>query len=274
LNSLDSKLTQLKRLQDQTISVAERADNEPARLEYSQGYIPKQIKFLNDVEQVQLNLNHPGGKSKEGYLTLHLAVAKAEAALGLFVVDGKEADASEFRRRLARVRYALQYFEYLSASTESLMPQVDELERVSDQIVIARQSSKNNLAWHNIRTKVTPLAEEIARDLATISDYEVARMRDRVGQVATWTRFMSVGSLLTLFILFGIALFLTSAAAKRISTPVTQLFRATEELRNGNYNQRLQPSGVLEVQGLLCTMRNRMAGVGIVSIHLPFTRKL
>ena len=99
-------------------------------------------------------------------------------------------------------------------------------------------------------------------------------MRDRVGQVATWTRFMSVGSLLTLFILFGIALFLTSAAAKRISTPVTQLFRATEELRNGNYNQRLQPSGELEVQGLLCTMRNRMAGVGIVSIHLPFTRKL
>ncbi len=131
------------------------------------------------------------------------------------------------------------------------MPQIENLERLSSSIIESRQSSRSNIAWHNIGTKMAPLAAEIEEELATIANYEVATMRKRVDQVATWTNLLSVGSLIVLFILFVAALLLSNAAAKRISTPVTQLFRATEELKNGNYNQRLRPNGVLEVQGLI-----------------------
>ncbi len=251
LDSLDYKLKRLKNFQDVTISIADQPHNEPARLDYTKEYLPKQIKFLNDVEAVRIKLNHPGGKAKEGYLALHLAVSKAEAKLGLFVVDGKEADASEFRRRFARIRFALQYFEFIAPTAKSLMPQVNDLERISERIIKSRQSSKSNLAWHNISAYVTPLSTEIAEELAAIANYEVATMKNRVDQVATWTNLMSGGSLLALLILFAIALLLSSSAARRISTPVTKLYRATEELKNGNYEQRLQPDGVLEVQGLI-----------------------
>lgn len=251
LSSLGSRLERLEKLHESTIAVAATPDNEPALLAYSQEYVPRQIELLNDVEAVRFSENHPTGEAKVAYLSLRFLVAKAEAALGLYVVDGREADASEYERRLARSRYALQYFEFLSSSEATLMPKVDALERISKKIIESRRSSLSNIAWHKISSEVSPLSAEIAEELAGIADYEVAAMRNRVGQVASLTDFMSAAVVLVLCALFVTTLYLSRSAAKRISTPFTQLFRATEELSNGNFTQRLQPNGVLEVQGLI-----------------------
>ena len=256
--ALATKLKRLRIHQSLTVSIATQPSNEPARLAYRRDYLPKQIEFVNKVEQRRVKLKSPSGAPHEGYLALRLAVANADAALGLLVVEGRVEDAAEFRRRFDRMRYALQNFEYLSPvieylspTSESLAHHIDGLEKLADIIVESRLSSRNNTAWYNIKNSITPLAQEISDELAAIADYEVATMRDRVDHVATWANLLSVGSLMALFILLVIALILSSSAASRISNPVTQLFRATEELKNGNYKQRMRPHGVLEVQGLI-----------------------
>ncbi len=251
LESLDEKLLRLKKLQDWTIAVAAKAGNEPARLVFSQEFGPAREGLVNAMDQLRYDQPHPATAALESFFQLRLALSEAEAALGRFVVEGFEADASTYLWQIERVRELLLSFESESSNSSPIAEQLSVLERLADSIIESRRSPRSNVAWHTISTRVAPLSTEIARELAVIANLEVTAMRGRVEQIAVWTNILSLCSILTLLVVVVIALVLSNTQAKRISAPVTQLFRATEALKNGDYGEALRPDGVREVRGLI-----------------------
>ena len=184
LFSLEEKLARLKKLQDWTIEVAAKAGNEPARLVFSQEFGPAReqlVMALSTFRQRQ-----PDALSVEAFFQLRLALSEAEAALGRFVVEGYEKDASSYRRHIDRIRASLLPLE--SASGQ-IPDQLNTLERLSESIIESRRSPRSNVAWHTISTRVAPLSADIASELAVIADFEVSAMRSRVEQIAMWTTF-------------------------------------------------------------------------------------
>ena len=246
LSSLEEKLAELKKLQDWTIEVAAKAGNEPARLVFSQEFGPAReqlVMALSTFRQQQ-----PDALPVETFFQLRLALSEAEAALGRFVVEGYENDASSYRRYIDRVRALLIPLE---AASGQIPDQLNTLERLSESVIESRRSPRSNVAWHTISTRVAPLSADIASELAVIAEFEVSAMRSRVEQIAVWTRILSIFSVLALAVVVIFALFFSNTEARRISAPVTKLYRATEALKNGNYEKALKPEGVCEVQGLI-----------------------
>lgn len=249
LTSLDTQLTRLKTLQDWTIDVSAKDGNEPAKLVFTQEFGPTRLKIVNDINTFSPKQKHSTPKAQKTLFELRLALSEAESALGRFVVEGNEADAADYQHQIKVVRLSLASFDL--STYRKLDTQLNDLDRLSESIIDSRRSPRSNVAWHTISTRLAPLSVEIADKLAAIANHEVATMTDRVDQVATWTNWLSLGSILALLFVLIIALVFSNAEAKRISAPVTQLFRATEVLKNGDYNTILRPHGVVEVQGLI-----------------------
>ncbi len=246
LSSVDEKLTRLKKLQEWTIEVAGKAGNEPARLVFGQEFGPAREQLVAAMSVFWLQ--QPETLAIETLFQLRLALSETEAALGRFVVDGYESDAIAYKRHVDRIRTLLLSLE---SGSDKITSQFTTLERLAESIIESRRSPRSNVAWHTISTRVAPLSADIASELAAIADLEVSAMRSRVEQVAAWTNVLSICSILALLIVIVVALVFSNAEAKRISAPVTQLFRATEALKNGNYEKVLKPDGVHEVRGLI-----------------------
>ena len=257
LSELDEKLNRLKKLQDWTIDVAAKAGNEPARLVFSEEFGPARKKLVEKIDKLRYKQVNPGAATQESFFRLRLGLSEAESALGRFVVEGRETDATNYLDHIKRVRRLTAWLSTGSITgTVSLLPvqittQLDALERLSDSIIASKRSPRSNVAWHTISTRVEPLSAEIAVELAAIADLEVSTMRNRVEQIAIGTNLLSVFSVIALFVVVIIALVLSTIQARRISAPVTQLFRATEALKNGDYGEALRPEGVFEVHGLI-----------------------
>ena len=257
LSKLDDSLSRLRKLQDWTIDVAAKSGNEPAKLVFSQEFGPTREKLVEKIDKLRYKQVNPGAAARESFFRLRLGLSEAEAALGRFVVEGHEADASKYLDHIKRVRRLTAWLSTGSITgSVSLLPvqiteQLDELERLSDSIIASKRSPRSNVAWHTISTRVEPLSAEIAVKLAAISDREVSAMRIRVEQIAIWTNLLSVCSIIALFVVVFLALIISSTQAKRISAPVTQLYRATEALKDGDYSKALRPEGVFEVHGLI-----------------------
>jgi len=257
LSELDENLTRLRKLQDWTIDVAAKSGNEPARLVFGQEFGPARIKLVEKIDKLRYKQVNPGAAALESFFRLRLGLSEAEAALGRFVVEGKEADATNYLDHIKRARRLTAWLSTGSVTgSASLLPeqitdQLDVLERLSDSIIASKRSPRSNVAWHTISTRVEPLSAEIASELAVIADLEVNTMRNRVEQIAIGTSLLSICSAIALFVVVIIALVISNIQAKRISAPVTQLFRATEALKNGDYGEALRPDGVFEVRGLI-----------------------
>ena len=257
LSELDENLTRLKKLQDWTIDVAAKSGNEPAKLVFSQEFGPARKKLVDKIDKLRYKQVNPGAATRESFFRLRLGLSDAEAALGRFVVEGNEADATNYLDNIKRVRRLTAWLSTGSITgSVSLLPvqiteQLDALERLSDSIIASKRSPRSNVAWHTISTRVEPLSAEIASELAEIADLEVFTMRSRVEKIAIMTNVLSVFSTIALFVVVIIALVLSTIQARRISAPVTQLFRATEALKNGDYGEELRPEGVIEVRGLI-----------------------
>lgn len=247
LLSLEQDLARLKKLQDWTIEVAGKDGNEPARLVFSQEFGPARQELVTAMTSFRLQQSET--LQLESFFQLRLALSEAESSLGRFVVEGVETDAASYHRHIGNVRSLLEPYD--QAAADVIRARLTTLEQLSGSIIESRRSPRSNVAWHTIGTRVEPLSVEIAKDLAAIADLEVFAMRNRVEQVAWWANVLSICSVLALLTVVVIALFFSNAEAKRISAPVTQLYRATEALKNGNYGNALLPAGVQEVRGLI-----------------------
>jgi len=253
LSSVRDKLNRLKKLQDWTIDVAAKPGNEPARLVFTQEFGPTRKKLVNSLDEFRYDQNQLSGEELDSFFQLRLAISEAEAALGRFVVEGIEADASNYHYHVERVRTI---GLTLTLGTETPLPiqiveQLDVLERLSDSIIASKRSPRSNVAWHTISTRVAPLSADIADELAKIADHEVSAVRNRVEQIATWIHILSICSIIALFVVLVIALVLSSRQAKHISAPVTKLFQATRAMKDGDFSTTLTPEGVHEVRGLI-----------------------
>ena len=135
LASLDDKLSRLKKLQDWTIEVAAKDGNEPARLVFGKEFGPAREELVSAMYENRHNHSHTGPATLESFFQLRLALSEAEAALGRFVVEGYEVDASTYKRHIKRVRKLLKVFEHESSPGQ--IPQhLDVLERLSDLSLI------------------------------------------------------------------------------------------------------------------------------------------
>jgi len=265
LASLADKLDRLKKLQDWTIDVAAKPGNEPAKLVFTQEFGPARKKLVGALRGFRYQQNQLSAVELDSFFQLRLAISEAEAALGRFVVEGVEADASNYDYHSERIE-ALRLI--LTLKAESPMPaqiseQLDVLQRLAESIIASKRSPRSNVAWHTIGTRVEPLSAEIADELAQIADLEVSAVRSRVEQIATWTHIFSICSIIALFVVLAIALVLSNRQARRISAPVTKLFKATEAMKDGDFSKDLDPEGVHEVRGLISAfnaMRESISG--------------
>jgi len=257
LSELDENLQRLRKLQDWTIEVAAKSGNEPAKLVFGKEFGPARKTLVEKIDKLRFKQVNPGAAAQESFFRLRLGLSEAEAALGRFVVEGHETDAANYLDHIKRVRRLTAWLSTGSVTgSASTLPtqiteQLDGLERLSDSIIASKRSPRSNVAWHTISTRIEPLSAEIASELAEIADFEVFTMRNRVEQISIWTNLLSMFSIIALFVVVFIALVLSNTQARRISAPVTKLFRATEALKNGDYGEALHPEGVFEVRGLI-----------------------
>ena len=194
------------------MDVAAKPGNEPARLVFTQEFGPTRKKLVNSLDEFRYDQNQLSGEELDSFFQLRLAISEAEAALGRFVVEGIEADASNYHYHVERVRTI---GLTLTLGTETPLPiqiteQLDVLERLSDSIIASKRSPRSNVAWHTISTRVAPLSADIADELAKIADHEVSAVRNRVEQIATWIHILSICSIIALFV---VCLLYTSDAA-------------------------------------------------------------
>jgi len=251
LESIDEKLNRLKSLQDWTIAVSAKSGNEPARLVFSNEFGPSRKQLASVIDEFRHSQPRHATVAIETLFQLRLSLSEAESALGRFVVEGLESEVSNYEQHIEAIHSNLDSFDITSPIRFEISHQLDILERLSDSIIESRRSPRSNVAWHTIGTRIEPLSAEIASDLAMIADLEVSAMRSHVDDISKWINLLTICSALALVLVLGIALVLSIAQAKRISAPVTELFRATEALKEGNYGAALRPNGVQEVQGLI-----------------------
>jgi len=257
LSELDENLSRLKKLQDWIIDVAAKSGNEPAKLVFGGEFGPARKKLVEKIDKLRYKQVNPGAATRESFFRLRLGLSEAEAALGRYVVEGDEADATNYLDHIKRVRRLTKWLSTGSVTgSVSLLPvqiteQLDALERLSDSIIASKRSPRSNVAWHTISSRVEPLSAEIAGKLAAISDQEVSAVRIRVEQIAFWINLLSLCSVIGLLVVVFLALVISNTQAKRISAPVIQLYRATEAMKNGDYGEALRPDGVIEVRGLI-----------------------
>lgn len=261
LGTLQDDLQRLRSLQDWVEDVAEKPGNEPARMVLTQELIPLSAN-IDDLLANLLDAREEASSPVRPLQEMRFSITRSDRALGRFVVDGKAAEEAAYRVELEVLdhlssRIANNGERESGALQAALNEALDTYRDLAESIIASRRSPRSNVAWNTIQTRLKPLENQVTLQLEAIAVHEASMVTAVVSWISGWVSTFNFASAILLALVSGVALLLSAAAARQISTPIYQLSQGVKRLERGYFHNPLREDGVAEVRQLI-TSFNRM----------------